>query len=156
MGENWPAILPEIATSTSIQGYFTCRKSSTWDPRLYFPSEGRRAEEFFALKNSRRLRLGLNQRTWVLKSSTLPPDHRSSIHIPCAYKLHFPPCSNSSSDIRHSLFCSFLHPPVAYFFLYMFDMVCVKTANICRMAILCLRDFRLSQQCCRGCRTFGM
>ena len=23
----------------------------TWDPRLYFPFEGRRAEDFFALKN---------------------------------------------------------------------------------------------------------
>ena len=30
---------------------FTCRKSTTWDRRLYFPSEGRRAEDFFALKN---------------------------------------------------------------------------------------------------------
>jgi hypothetical protein len=26
-------------------------KSTTWDRRLYFPSEGRRAEDFFALKN---------------------------------------------------------------------------------------------------------
>jgi hypothetical protein len=51
VGENWPVILPEIATSTSIQGSFTCRKSVTWDPRLYFPSEGRHAEDFFALKN---------------------------------------------------------------------------------------------------------
>ena len=32
--------------------YFTCRKYTTWDKRLYFPSEGRRAEDFFfALKN---------------------------------------------------------------------------------------------------------
>jgi hypothetical protein len=30
---------------------FTCRKSTTWDPQLYFPSKGRRAENFFALKN---------------------------------------------------------------------------------------------------------
>jgi hypothetical protein len=30
---------------------FTCRKSMTWDRRLYFPSKGRRAEDFFALKN---------------------------------------------------------------------------------------------------------
>jgi len=51
VGENWPVILPDIATSTSIQGSFMCCKSATWDPRLYFPSEGRRAEEFFALKN---------------------------------------------------------------------------------------------------------
>ena len=35
----------------SIQESFTCRKSTTWDQRLYFPSEGRRAEDFFALKN---------------------------------------------------------------------------------------------------------
>jgi len=50
VGKNWPVILPEIVTSTSIQGSFTCRKSATWDPWLYFSSEGRRAEEFFALK----------------------------------------------------------------------------------------------------------
>ena len=35
----------------NIQEPFTCRKSTTWNKRLYFPSEGRRAEEFFALKN---------------------------------------------------------------------------------------------------------
>jgi len=52
VGENWPVILPEIATSTSIQGSFTCRKSATWDPRLYFPSEGRLDKDFFALKIS--------------------------------------------------------------------------------------------------------
>ena len=48
----------------------------TWDRLLYFPSEGRRAEDFLALK-MRRLRPGLNPRTWVLKASTLPLDHRS-------------------------------------------------------------------------------
>jgi len=50
VGENWLVILPEIATSTSIQGSFTCHKTAAWDPQLYFPSEGRRAEDFFALK----------------------------------------------------------------------------------------------------------
>ena len=35
---------------------------------------------FFALK-IRRLRLGLNPRTWELKASTLPLDHRSRIYI---------------------------------------------------------------------------
>ena len=30
---------------------FTCRKSATWGRRLYFPSEGRGAEDFFTLKN---------------------------------------------------------------------------------------------------------
>ena len=42
----WNARLP-----LSIQESFTCRKSTTWEQRLYFPSEGRRAEDFFALKN---------------------------------------------------------------------------------------------------------
>ena len=44
--------------------------------RLYFPSEGRSAEDFFALK-IRRLRPGANPRTWVPKASTLPLDHRN-------------------------------------------------------------------------------
>ena len=44
--------------------------------RHYFPSEGSRAEDFFALK-IRWLRPGLNPQTWVLKASTLPLDHRS-------------------------------------------------------------------------------
>ena len=34
----------------NIQGSFTCRISTTWDKQLYFPSEGKRAEDFFALK----------------------------------------------------------------------------------------------------------
>jgi hypothetical protein len=34
-----------------LKGCFTCRKSTTWDRRLYFPSEGRHAENFFAPKN---------------------------------------------------------------------------------------------------------
>ena len=51
----------------------------TWDRRLYFPSEGRRAEDFFALK-FRQLRPGLNLQTWALKASMLPLDHRR-IHI---------------------------------------------------------------------------
>ena len=44
--------LPENARlPRNIQGSFTCRKSTTWDRRLYFPSERSCAEEFFALKN---------------------------------------------------------------------------------------------------------
>ena len=72
-------ILPENARLPhNIQGSFTCRKSITWDKRLYFPSEGRRADEYFVLKN-RRLRPGLNPRTWVPKATTLPLDHRSRL-----------------------------------------------------------------------------
>jgi hypothetical protein len=54
---------------------FTCRKVTTCDRRLYFPSEGRCAEEFFARK-IRRLRPGLNTRTRVPEASTLPLDNR--------------------------------------------------------------------------------
>ena len=49
---NGRRILPENARlPRNIQGSFTCRKYTTWDKRLYFPSEGRRAEDVFALKN---------------------------------------------------------------------------------------------------------
>jgi hypothetical protein len=33
------------------EGSFICRKSPTWDRRLYFPSEGRHAVDFFARKS---------------------------------------------------------------------------------------------------------
>ena len=61
----------------NTQGSFTCGKSTTWDKRLYFASEGRRAEDFFSPWKIRRLRWGVNPRTWVPKASTLTLDHRS-------------------------------------------------------------------------------
>jgi len=70
MGEKFPRILPKVATSTSLLGSFTCSKFTTLDRRIYFPSEGRRAEDFFARK-IRRLRPGLNPRIWVPKAGTL-------------------------------------------------------------------------------------
>ena len=45
---------PEMADefhARNIQGSFICCESTTWDKRLYFPSEGSCAEDFFALKN---------------------------------------------------------------------------------------------------------
>ena len=76
LGEKCPVILPKCRFTRYIQGSFTCRKATTWDRRLYFLSEGRRAEEFFALK-IRRLRPSAKPRTWVPKASTLLLDHRS-------------------------------------------------------------------------------
>jgi hypothetical protein len=67
-----------MPTYTLQLGIFTCRKTTTWDRRLYFPSEGRRAKDFFALK-VRRLRPCANPQTWVPKTSTLPLDHRSRL-----------------------------------------------------------------------------
>src|SRR5215475_6188885 len=43
------------------QGFFTCCKSATWGKRLYFPSEGRHAEDFLAR----------NPRTRILEASVL-------------------------------------------------------------------------------------
>jgi hypothetical protein len=59
----------------NFQGSLTCRKSATWDRWLYFPSEGRRAVDFFARKLGQ-LRLGLNLQSWVPESrmlTTRPP-----------------------------------------------------------------------------------
>ena len=70
-------ILPENARlPRNIQGSFTCSKSTTWDRRLYFPSEGGVVRIFSPWK-IQRLRSSLDPRTWVPKASTLPLDHRS-------------------------------------------------------------------------------
>ena len=47
MGEKCPVILSKCR----LYALHATRKSATWNRRLYFPSEGRRAEDFFALKN---------------------------------------------------------------------------------------------------------
>jgi len=52
MGEKLPRILPKVATSMSLLGSFT------WDRWLYFSSDGRHAEDFFAWK-IRRLQPGI-------------------------------------------------------------------------------------------------
>jgi hypothetical protein len=71
------------------QRSFTCRKSATWYRRLYFPSEGRHAVDFFARK-IRRLRSGSNPRSWVPEASMLTspienvkvrPSVRLSVHM---------------------------------------------------------------------------
>jgi hypothetical protein len=52
MGEKWPTNFAVIwRVPRQMKGSFTCHKSATWDRRLYFSSEGKHAEEFFALKN---------------------------------------------------------------------------------------------------------
>jgi len=69
----------------NFQGSLTCCKSATWDRRLYFPSEGRRAEDFFARK-IRRLRPGLNPRSWVPEASMLttrPPKPLHPQYVQC-------------------------------------------------------------------------
>ena len=71
-------ILPENARlPRNILGSFTCRKSTTRDKRLYFPSEGKRAEDFFAPEKSDVFGLVWTPLTWVPKARTLPLDHRN-------------------------------------------------------------------------------
>ena len=73
-------IFPENARlPRNIQGSFTFRKPTTWDRRLYFPSEGRRAGDFFSPWKIQRLQSCLNPRTWVPKTRTLPLDHRNCL-----------------------------------------------------------------------------
>jgi hypothetical protein len=72
VGEKCPVILPKCRLPPYIYRSFTCREVTTW--------EGRRAEDFFALK-IRRLRPGANPRTWAPKASALPLDQRNRLFI---------------------------------------------------------------------------
>ena len=81
---NGRRILPENARlPRNIQGSFTCRNSTTWDKRLYFLSEGRRAEDFFAMKNPK-ASAGFEP----ANLGTLPLDHRNRFFVPC-YEITF-------------------------------------------------------------------
>ena len=76
LGEKWPVISTESCDFHAYMfGFFTCRKYTTWDKRLYFPSEGRRAEYFFAMKNPT-ISAGFES---AAKASTLLLDHRSRL-----------------------------------------------------------------------------
>jgi hypothetical protein len=67
-------------------GSFTCRKSVTWDRRLYFPSEGRHAVDFFTRKIWR-LRPSSNPRSWVPESTARTLTLFLSGAIPVVYVL---------------------------------------------------------------------
>jgi hypothetical protein len=48
LGDKWAGQFGlRIRLQRKSQGSFTCRKSATWDKRLYFPSEGKHAVDFF-------------------------------------------------------------------------------------------------------------
>ena len=76
MGEKFPRILPKVATSTSLLCSFTCPNL-----RPTAPKKGRWG--FCRPKKIRRLRPGLNPRTWVPKASTLTsrPPEPLTMHI---------------------------------------------------------------------------
>ena len=81
-------ILPKNARlPRNIQGSFKCRKYTTRDKRFYFPSEGRHAEDFFALKNPtasvgfEHANLGTKGQhaTWVTGIIHIPVGNRSPL-----------------------------------------------------------------------------
>jgi hypothetical protein len=51
MGREGPIIMPRCRLPRYIVDLLHAANLATWYPRLYFPSEGRRAEDFPALKN---------------------------------------------------------------------------------------------------------
>jgi hypothetical protein len=80
-GREWClVILSKWRLFYAIQGSFTCRKYTTWGRRLYFPSEGRHAEDFFAWK-IQRFQPGLNPWTWVTEASMLTTRPPKPLHI---------------------------------------------------------------------------
>ena len=89
----WNARIPR-----SIQESFTCRKSTT---RHYFPSEGRRAEDFF-----------VPVCTWVPKASTLPLDHQSCFFT---WLVQRSSPSFSSTTFRNVQGISYVHSKVSTF-----------------------------------------
>jgi hypothetical protein len=85
-GERSPLLAREKSVGREMAGYFglvghdfhenrkgslTCRKYTTRDPQLYFPSEGRHSQDFLRPEKIRRLRPGLNPRSWVPEASML-------------------------------------------------------------------------------------
>jgi hypothetical protein len=69
-------ILLVIRNLLQLLGSFTCHKVGTRDRLFNFPSDGRRAEDFYTEK-FQRLRPGLNPQT---REPCEPLDHRSRLH----------------------------------------------------------------------------
>ena len=71
----WELLPMNFASKSIIHenslGCFTCRKAVTWDIFIYFPSEGRHAEDFPDARKIQRLRPSLNPRTRVPVASML-------------------------------------------------------------------------------------
>ena len=72
LGEKWPVISTEICY---FHEFFYMSQVCDMGQTDLLPF--RSIENFFPSWKIRRLRSGLNQRTWVPKASTLPLDHRS-------------------------------------------------------------------------------
>ena len=77
--ETWPTIWPKCTTSTEHLGIFYMPQIYDMGPTALLPLRRKARWGFFSPWKIRRLRPGLNLRTWVPKASTLPLDHRSRL-----------------------------------------------------------------------------
>ena len=69
----------------SAWGYFTCRKYTTRDQRLYFPSEGSHTQDIYALKKIHQPQPGVNPRTsdpMARMITTAPPGSITTFNWP--------------------------------------------------------------------------
>src|SRR5215469_12570056 len=88
MGEKCPIkVCLQSRLPRKLREFFTCRKAARWGRRLYFACEGRHVEDFFARK-IRRLRPGLNPRTWVPEASMLTTRPPKPLSCRLLYALH--------------------------------------------------------------------
>ena len=76
--EIFPVILPKFLLPLKFRDFLRAANLRHGNDGLTSPPKESVLRIFFALK-IRRLRTGLNSRTWVLKVSTLPLDHRSRL-----------------------------------------------------------------------------
>ena len=87
--KNGQWILPENARlPRNIQGSFTCRKSTTWDKRLYFPSEWRRPEDFLPWKNPTAW-AGFEPGNWGTKGQHATSRPPKPLHSPVTAQISF-------------------------------------------------------------------
>jgi hypothetical protein len=136
VGEKCPVILHKCRLPRYIMGSFTCRKATTWDRRLYFPSEGRRAEDCFRPKNPTAL-AGCEPANLGTKGQHATSRQPKPL-FSNTYQLHILPSSCPSIDLFLSLFptklfCVLLicpmhaksptHPPVCVLLLVLSGLV---------------------------------
>jgi len=81
-----PVILPKCRLPRHL-GFFYMAQIYDMGTTALLPLRRKACWGFFSPLKIRRPRPGLNPRTWVLKASTLPLDHRSRTHV-STYKFY--------------------------------------------------------------------
>ena len=71
----------------SAWGSFTCRKCTTRDPRLYFPSEGSHTQDFLRSEKINQSRPGSNPGTSDPEASMITTGPPGSTYLPVPYTL---------------------------------------------------------------------